>query len=191
MSEEGEEIFISESLGEELYEATEAVDEESYEEAFSGFAQDLEAHFTDMMKQGSRAPQDAYEHMQAFLAAIDWSERWIQGILASHCVLFLVSIVWRKNIDVQMAVLGIIVMLVFGSERLNAMGNVHWRSFATQNYFDGHGTFAGAVFCAPLLFIAFCQLINLLILASSALITAKRLELKHKKKTERESQKTK
>jgi len=184
-------IGMDESSGEEESETTDVVDEEAYGEAFSGFAQDLEAHFTDMMKQGSRAPQDAYEHMQAFTAAIDWSERWIQGILTFHCVLFLVAMVWRKNIDVQMVILGIIVLLVFGSERLNTMGNAHWRSFATQNYFDEHGTFAGAVFCAPLLLIAFCQLISLLILASSALITAKRLELKRKKEAEPESKKTK
>ena len=111
---------------------------------------------------------------------MNWTEPWLRALMGFHCLLFLVAIVWRKNVDLQMAVLGVVSILVFCSEQINALAGENWHSFSTQNYFDEHGAFAGALFCAPLLCIAFFQLINLLVLAGSALITAKRLQLSKK-----------
>ena len=73
-------------------------------------------------------------------------------------------------------------LLVGFSEKINGYCAVHWRSFSKQNYFDEHGTFASALFSGPLLLIGFAQLINFLRLTSSALISAKRLELQAKGK---------
>ena len=39
-------------------------DPETYGEAFAGFAGGLEDHFTELMKQTNKAPQDAWEHWQ-------------------------------------------------------------------------------------------------------------------------------
>lgn len=182
---EGPEVIMEDEGGREPYDAppyehTDGEEAESYEEAFGGFYEGLESHFTELMKQSQRAPKDGYEHLQAFLAAVNWTEPWLRILLGFHVLLFLIALIWRRDVDVQMAVLVVICMLVFGAEHLNTFCREHWRFFATQNYFDEHGSFAGAVLATPLLCIAFFQLINLLVLASSALITAKRLQLKAK-----------
>ena len=49
--------------------------------------------------------------------------------------------------------------LAYSAETLNSLGNKHWKSFATQNYFDSRGVFASALFSAPLIFIAFVILV--------------------------------
>lgn len=52
------------------------------------------------------------------------------------------------------------VVLVFSSERLNALGARHWQRFAGQNYFDGSGIFVSAVLSAPLVFTMFVTLVR-------------------------------
>jgi len=150
----------------------------------------IEAHFTDLVKQSAKAPNDAYEHWQAFTSAIDWSESWIQVMLAFHCVLFFIAMFFRRSIEVQMCVFAVISILVFSAEYINTLCRDNWTSFAKQNYFDEHGTFASSLFCAPLLFISFCQLVSLLLLASSALIKAKRLELRKRAEDNKAAKKT-
>jgi hypothetical protein len=49
--------------------------------------------------------------------------------------------------------------LIFISERLNSECELHWKEFATQNYFDKSGAFAGMMFAGPLLTIGFIQLV--------------------------------
>ena len=123
----------------------------------------------------------------AFRAAIDWEERWIQGLVVFHILLFVLFLLFRNNIDFQTAQFLLICVLVGFSERLNGFCALHWRSFSRQNYFDEHGTFASTLFSGPLLLIGFAQLINFLRLTSSALITAKRLELAAKKRPKKET----
>jgi len=45
-------------------------DPETYGEAFAGFTGGLEDHFTELMKQTNKAPQDAWEHWQGAPAHI-------------------------------------------------------------------------------------------------------------------------
>ena len=53
--------------GYEYGDAEDGEEPESYGEAFAGFQEGLEGHFTEIMKQSQKAPQDAYEHFQGFL----------------------------------------------------------------------------------------------------------------------------
>lgn len=89
-----------------------------------------------------------------------------------------------------MGIFTIICLIVFFCERINNLCSEKWNEFATQNYFDEHGIFMGVIVCAPLLTMGFLQLINLLILASRALIKAKRMKLqrdRNDKKKEKEN----
>lgn len=52
------------------------------------------------------------------------------------------------------------VALVYGAERLNALGGRHWQRFAGQNYFDEGGIFVSAVLSAPLVFTMFVVLVR-------------------------------
>jgi len=137
----------------------------------------LEGQLFAMMKSTAAIPETFREHVAAFRAAINWSEPWIQGLVAMHVVMWTTFFVFRKWPRVQGALLVTIAVLVGGAERLNALGAEHWRRFATQNYFDDHGVFAASVFCAPMLALAFTQLVHVLWTASTLLVQVKRKEL--------------
>jgi len=74
------------------------------------------------------------------------------------------------------------VCLVYSAEWLNRLGSTHWRSFATQNYFDERGVFISVLFSAPLLVIAFGLLINALRTTARLLIDVKKLQFQKEKK---------
>ncbi|CAE7674492.1 TMEM18 [Symbiodinium microadriaticum] len=97
------------------------------------------------------------------------------------------AVIFRKNVNIQTGIFLLVTILVAMSEFLNSYCADHWREFSSQNYFDKRGVFAGSIFAAPLLIIALFQLINFLIMSSSALVTAKRLELRRKRATQTSS----
>ena len=100
-----------------------------------------------------------YHESAAFTAAIDWSERWIQMLLGFEVVLFIIVIVFRNSYEFQSVLFFVICLLVAFSERINTFCAEHWRLFATQNYFDAHGTFAVTLFSGPLLIVGFIQVV--------------------------------
>lgn len=125
----------------------------------------------------------------AFSSAIKWEENWIRSILIFHLILFFIGLIWRKNLEVQMGIFSIICLIVFFCERINSLCSENWYEFATQNYFDEHGVFMGVIVCAPLLTIGFLQLLNLLVLASGALIKAKRMKLQRDRNDKKHEEK--
>jgi hypothetical protein len=153
---------------------------------FNDFMGSITEDLSRMVKESYKAPETFMEHWGAFRAAVDWGERWIQGLLVFHAVIFVLFLVFRNSVDFQTGLFLFVCFLTMLSERINTACALHWRSFATQNYFDEHGTFTSTMWSMPLLLIGFAQLINFLRLTSSALITYKRLELGAKKKKERE-----
>jgi transmembrane protein 18 len=126
---------------------------------FGQFMQSIENNMRHMMKESSKAPETAMDHWNAFRSAIDWSERWIQGLLGFHVILFLLVILTRKNADAQTIIFLFVCVMTFMAERINNYCAANWSSFATQNYFDAHGTFAGMLYSGPLLLIALFQLV--------------------------------
>ncbi|KAG2427704.1 hypothetical protein HYH02_014535 [Chlamydomonas schloesseri] len=86
----------------------------------------------------------------------------------------------RKSGLAQGTIFLIAAATVWSSERLNALGAEHWRSFAGQNYFDRTGVFMSSVVSGPLLVAMFIVLINYLISCSAMLVEAKKKELRHK-----------
>ncbi len=61
-------------------------------------------------------------------------------------------------------------LLLLGSERLNALAGAHWRSFSSQNYFDTRGTFAGILWCGPLVLLLTAMLTGFLWRAGKLLV---------------------
>ena len=127
---------------------------------FGEFMSSIEASMFNMMKETAKAPQDAYEHWQAFSSAVDWSETWIRILLSFHLILLTIVVLTRKNVNIQCALFLIICILTFMSERVNEYCANHWMDFAKQNYFDKHGVFAGIMYAGPLLIIALFQLVS-------------------------------
>lgn len=122
---------------------------------------DIEDHLTSLVKSSAKAPEDLYEHIQAFSAAISWDkDSWIYYIGIFHATLWLLFIIFRKNVTFQMVLFLIVIVLVGASERINSFASTHWREFSSQNYFDIHGLFIGVLFAGPLLVLGFTQLVN-------------------------------
>ena len=175
--------------GESLDVRTMAEEEDgSNESSFGTYMHNLESQVLQMMKQSSRAPKDAWEHFQAFSAAINWKQSWLRALLGFHAFNFLFFLITRNNVDAQTGQFLTICVLVMFSERINSWCSAHHRDFADQNYFDSQGAFTGLLFSGPLLLVCLFQLLNFLRLASSALIRAKRLELAAKRKSDKEKE---
>lgn len=155
--------------------------------SFGEFMQSIEESVVKMMRETTKAPKDMWEHFQAFKTAINWKEPLIIGLLSFHLFFFILVITTRKNVDFQTWLFLVICILVWSSEWTNSYLHDNYKVVATQNYFDKSGLFAGIMYSGPLLFIGFFQLCNFLYIASNALIVAKRLELKNKKKSENKS----
>ena len=126
------------------------------------------------------APQTFREECAAFIAAVDWRETWIRCLLLWHLSLWLLFVFTRKNFPVQCGLFFGIAACVALAETLNGLCAKRWEKFATQNYFDERGVFAGIMLCAPLLALAFAMLLNFLVMASSMLVTVKRAEFRGK-----------
>ena len=73
--------------------------------------------------------------------------------------------------------------LVFIAERLNGLASKHWRAFSTQDYFDKQGVHDDGVLRAPIATLL-VVLVNFLRLMASAMIKAKRAQLKQRARAE-------
>jgi hypothetical protein len=139
-----------------------AVDDalESADESQSSFFQAVEENLRKIMEETSRAPKDLMEHWSAFTSAINWRESLIVGILVFHAVMLVLVLTTRKSFGFQVFVFLFACLLVYTSEHINTAASLHWKSFATQNYFDKQGVFMGIFFNAPLLIILFVQMVR-------------------------------
>ncbi|EDV19386.1 uncharacterized protein TRIADDRAFT_33664 [Trichoplax adhaerens] len=91
---------------------------------------------------------------------IDWTERWLLGLVAFHviCLLFILSSGHRTNL--QTILFLALLLMTWSTQFVNEYAAQNWRSFASQQYFDSQGLFISIVFSAP-------ALINCLIIVVS------------------------
>ena len=128
--------------------------------SFADYMSGIEEQMKALMRDTSRAPKDMYEHATAFASAIDWKENIIRGLIAFHAIFWLLLLVFRKNVEVQVVAFFVISLLVFLSERINTFCAANWQAIASQNYFDTSGVFAGMMFSGPLLIMLLFQLVS-------------------------------
>lgn len=57
-----------------------------------------------------------------FVSAVQWGEPWIIGLGVFHVVLLIAAVATRKNSNVQIALFGFILGLVYFAETLNGLG---------------------------------------------------------------------
>ena len=134
------------------------------------------------------AAQDFKSDVLGFVHAIDWSEPWIMALGAYHLIIWILVIGLRRWNDLQMIMLVLILGMVYCAEYVNRFGNEHWRSFATQNYFDKRGVFISIMFSAPMLGCSMFILLNALRSASKLLIAVKKKELRAKARSQKSKQ---
>lgn len=129
-------------------------------ETFEDFYHAIESQMMDYVKKSYKVPETSWEQFQAFLAAVNWNEKLIVGLICFHVTLLLIFILFRRNLDVQMVLFLLISGLVYFSENVNKWGSTNWRDFASQNYFDKSGVFMGIFYAGPMLLIATAQLVR-------------------------------
>ena len=132
------------------------------------------------------------EHFDAFRSAINWSEKFIIGLICFQIVMFLLCFfISRKDRGVtpRVCLLVFIAIVVRSAEWLNEQGAKHWEQFATQDYFDKRGIFIGIMLSGPLLLDSLMMLIYFMMEASTLLIQVKRNEFKKRPKKKKEEKK--
>ncbi|GAB4844831.1 hypothetical protein Ancab_038219 [Ancistrocladus abbreviatus] len=122
----------------------------------------------------------AFDNFMGFLHAIDWKEPWLLCLLGFHVLLLFTSFFTWRHVDFQMFLFLLALSGVCFAERLNTFLAEHWKSFASQNYFDPHGIFLSTLWLNPLLIIAMIILINTLFSLCYLIVQWKRAELRHR-----------
>ena len=149
---------------------------------------------SDIMANQGAGPSSPLEHFHAFRSAITWSETFIQCLITFQITMFLICMwVSRKDrgLTPRVSVMILIGVIVRLAERLNDFGAKHWRTFATQNYFDKGGIFILIMLCAPLLFDCMIMLVMYIREAGQLLVKVKREEIKRKKGTQNKKETSK
>ncbi|CAM9420825.1 unnamed protein product [Laminaria digitata] len=151
---------------------------EQHGEAFSGFIGDVQANVLNSIAAQSVGPEGFVENFQAFSSAVDWNERWIQGLIVFHLLLWLFFIVTRKSFGAQVGLFAVILGGTRLSEVINTFLRNRWPDFSRQNYFDEHGIFMGVMWAGPLLILGFTMLVNILCQAAGLLVAVKTQQFK-------------
>ena len=149
---------------------------------------DVQHAFKDIRRQLAEAQggESLWTHVREFIAAIDWSERWIQAIVGAHAITLLAVITWRRNVAMQLCVFGCAAAVVFFAEPINALGADYWEEFAKQPYFDKRGAFYSGVISLPLVLIMMVIVVNLVSCTLSDVILLKREQaLQRRRRAER------
>lgn len=146
---------------------------------------DLVQKLSSELQAGTRP---AYENLMGFVHSIDWKEPFLMGLIGFHILLLLITILSRRHLNFQMCLFLVALSSVYLAERLNRFLGEHWKSFATQNYFDPQGVFLSTVWSGPLLIISMIILINTLFSLCTLIVRWKRAELRHRAKLSQEKE---
>jgi hypothetical protein len=126
--------------------------------------------------------KDMLTEFGRFVGAVDWSQRWLQGLGAYFALLLVVAVVTRRRAAWQAGLLGWCLLMTLLAQPINAAAREHWRAFASANYFGERGLFAAIMFGFPHLVLAVLALVNLLVSTAGLAVTVKRMQLAHERK---------
>uniref|UniRef100_A0A3B3BPX7 Transmembrane protein 18 n=1 Tax=Oryzias melastigma TaxID=30732 RepID=A0A3B3BPX7_ORYME len=134
----------------------------------------LSVHFSFVRSFPSRCP-----------AIVQWSERWLVGLLLFHLLCLLLTVVTCRYYKAQICHFLLIVGLVYCAEYLNELAAMNWRAFSNFQYFDSMGMFISLVFSIPLLFNAMIIVMVWVYRTFSTMTELKTLQLKRKAQRQR------
>eukprot|EP00889_Picochlorum_renovo_P006139 jgi/Picre1/33169/NNA_008494.t1 len=178
------------SQAQELLQQNIAQSKKSFLETVVDAHNDVIAEFSKIWKQLVVSGPSMIQDFTEFIRAIDWSERWIQAILAVQACILLTLIIFRNNMVVQNTIFALSVVVIYKADVLNAWGARHWEDFARHNYFEKNGAFVSALISAPLLFGMLIVLVNLAIHFIQTLVLMKTEQLKKAKAKAKGKKKT-
>ena len=128
------------------------------------------------------APDNTFDAISAFVAAVDWRQPPLLALAALHLTLLILALALRRHNMLQFMLIALCWAAVLSSEPLNHYCRQHsdWLGMSAS-YFDANGVFMTAVWGAPLALVAFVAVVCLLYEASSMLIVVKRKQLQLQK----------
>ena len=121
----------------------------------------LQQLFADSRKLRKGTDTTAYEAFMGFYHAVRWRDPGVMCMLGFHVVYAALCLALRNHPTVHIALFLLTCGLSYSATHINIYLAAHWRKFGfSQNYFDRHGVFLSSLFCAPLLLIAFAQMVR-------------------------------
>jgi len=122
----------------------------------------LQQLFADSRKMRKGSDTTAYEAFMGFYHAVRWRDAGVMALLGFHAVYATVCLLLRRHPTVHIALFLLTCGLSYSATHINVYLAAHWREYGfSQNYFDRHGVFMSSLFCAPLLIVAFAQMVRL------------------------------
>ena len=120
----------------------------------------LQQLFADSRKLRKGTDTTAYEAFMGFYHAVRWRDPGVMCMLGFHVVYAALCLALRNHPTVHIVLFLLTCGLSYSATYINIYLAAHWRDFGfSQNYFDRHGVFLSSLFCAPLLLIAFAQMV--------------------------------
>ncbi|CAK9297524.1 unnamed protein product [Gordionus sp. m RMFG-2023] len=86
-----------------------------------------------------------------FLKSVDWSEKWLQGLICFHLGCLILTYSLCKYHNIQAIYFAILLSIVYFAENINKYGAIYWKNFSNHQYFDSNGVFISLVLSAPIL----------------------------------------
>lgn len=123
---------------------------------------------------------DGIDGLIGFITSIDWSEKWLMGLMLVHVLVFTTTILTRNHGNFQAVLFFILLMLVYVSENINEVAAKHYRYFSRQQYFDSKGLFISVIFSIPLLINCLLMVCNWLYASGTLMVKLKRAQLRER-----------
>jgi len=140
---------------------------------------DIANSFMDEVMQGQVGPKNTWENLQAFRAAINWTEPFILSLLFFQIFTLFICYHIRKygGTTSRLILLAVIAIIVRSMEWMNKKCQIQWHRFATQNYFDPQGIFVSIFITCPLMIYALSMLVSYILEARQLIRELQKLKL--------------
>ncbi|ELU05831.1 hypothetical protein CAPTEDRAFT_92248, partial [Capitella teleta] len=127
----------------------------------------------------------------SFFVQIDWEERWLWVLIASHLVCLAVTIASTayKAHSFQMVLFFTLLGLIYCSEYINEWAAANYKLFANQQYFDSKGLFISLMFSFPLLLNCLVIVVGWMCNTMSLMVNVKRAKIRHEHAAMKEEEK--
>jgi len=130
----------------------------------------------------SQLPEDAIntkdiDSIYKFLAHIDWTEPFMQGLVIFHALAMFTIIATRKRVWIQGFLFTFLLVSISLTERANEWLAANFKLYAKLQYFDSQGMFISLTYSAPVLINCVIILINWFFISGDMMVKVKRKQI--------------
>jgi len=138
----------------------------------------------------SQLPKDAIntkeiDSIYKFLAHIDWSEPFLQGLIIFHIFSTVIILSTRRRVWIQGFLFTFLLVSISLTERANEWLATNFKLYSKLQYFDSQGMFISLTYSAPVLVNCVIILINWFFISGDMLVRVKQKQLEVESKKEK------